>query len=167
MNKAKPLALALEGQPSISFPKPEADMDLSKITMLIEFVGRSNVSELSVKDKDVSVHIVKGVSTGPVVQTGVTEAAQPQAEVKAPKVETQVVKAPVYGVLYLRPKPGEPVFVSAGQHVVEGQTLFIIEAMKVMNKVTAPCSGRVIFAYEGDGHEVDAGFTLGEIAVEV
>ncbi|MFB2603107.1 acetyl-CoA carboxylase biotin carboxyl carrier protein subunit, partial [Rhizobium phaseoli] len=101
-------------------------MDLSKIKTLIDFVGRSNITELTVTEKDVTVRIFR---TSP----GEAAVAKPPREPgstiglvsDAPsRVEetSHAVKAPVFGVLHRAPAPGEPPFVTIGDAVEEGQT---------------------------------------------
>ncbi|MBB3132925.1 acetyl-CoA carboxylase biotin carboxyl carrier protein [Rhizobium pisi] len=139
-------------------------MDLSKIKTLIDFVGRSNITELTVTEKDVTVRIFR-TATG---QEAVAELEQrPRSIVDAPssgEKPSHVVKAPVFGVLHRAPAPGEPPFVAIGDAVEEGQTLFIIEAMKVFNTIAAPLSGCITRLTEIDGGEVETGELLAEIA---
>ncbi|EJT01770.1 acetyl-CoA carboxylase biotin carboxyl carrier protein subunit [Rhizobium sp. CCGE 510] len=141
-------------------------MDLSKIKTLIDFVGRSNITELTVTEKDVTVRIFR---TSP----GEAAASEPSKEPTtnlAPDAPSSVektsypVKAPLFGVLHRAPAPGEPPFVAIGDVVEEGQTLFIIEAMKVFNTITAPRSGRITQLTDIDNGEVETGDLLAEIA---
>ncbi|MBX5182177.1 MULTISPECIES: biotin/lipoyl-containing protein [unclassified Rhizobium] len=143
-------------------------MDLSKIKTLIDFVGRSNITELTVTQKDVTVRIFR-TSPG---AAAVAEPSQKPESATSPvshapsSVEktSHVVKAPVFGVLHRAPAPGEPPFVAIGDVVEEGQTLFIIEAMKVFNTITAPRSGRITQLTDIDNGEVETGDLLAEIA---
>ncbi|API56930.1 acetyl-CoA carboxylase biotin carboxyl carrier protein subunit (plasmid) [Rhizobium leguminosarum] len=145
-------------------------MDLSKIKTLIDFVGRSNITELSVTEKDVTVRIFRmlpgqeaaaetqqeaGSTTNPARDAGADTPSRPE--------KTDAVKAPVFGVLHRTPAPGEPPFVTIGDKVVEGQTLFIIEAMKVFNTIAAPRAGRITHLTEIDDGEVETGDLLAEI----
>lgn len=70
------------------------------------------------------------------------------------------VLAPLYGVVHLRPAPGEPAFVQAGQTVAAGQTLCVVEAMKVFNEVHAPRGATIESVLVESGQEVDAGQAL-------
>ncbi|MGZ2486672.1 acetyl-CoA carboxylase biotin carboxyl carrier protein [Rhizobium pisi] len=139
-------------------------MDLSKIKTLIDFVGRSNITELTVTEKDVTVRIFRTAAG----QEAVADPEQkPRPIADAPsstEKPSHVVKAPVFGVLHRTPAPGEPPFVAIGDEVEEGQTLFIIEAMKVFNQIAAPLSGRITRLTEIDGGEVETGELLAEIA---
>ena len=146
-------------------------MDLSKIKTLIDFVGRSNVSELTVTEKDVTVRIFRtpdqAASTVP-AQVPEKAAAGPAASSRhaspnAP-ASTIAVKAPLFGVLHRAPAPKEEPFVRIGDMVQEGQILFIIEAMKVFNKIVAPRAGRILRLTDVDGSEVETGDVLAEIA---
>ena len=143
-------------------------MDLSKIKTLIDFVGRSNITELTVTEKDVTVRIFRTSPAEPAVaepqrKPESTESVVSDAPSGAEKT-SHAVKAPVFGVLHRTPAPGEPPFVAVGDAVEEGQTLFIIEAMKVFNTITAPWAGRIMRLTEIDGGEVETGDLLAEIA---
>ncbi|WP_087004820.1 acetyl-CoA carboxylase biotin carboxyl carrier protein [Rhizobium sullae] len=147
-------------------------MDLSKIKTLIDFVGRSNINELTVTEKDVTVRIFRTsqgqeAASGPRQKAGSTISLAQDAGFDTPsrpEKASYAVKAPVFGVLHRTPAPGEPPFVAIGDEVEEGQTLFIIEAMKVFNKIAAPRSGRIAHLTEIDDGEVETGDLLAEIA---
>jgi acetyl-CoA carboxylase biotin carboxyl carrier protein len=142
-------------------------MDLLKIRTLIDFVGRSNVTELSVTEKDVTVRIFRNApsvsAATPVAHASANLSGAPVAALEA-KPSTFPVKAPVFGVLHRTPAPGEAPFVTLGDEVEEGQTLFVIEAMKVFNSISAQRAGRIVFLTDIDGGEVETGDLLAEIA---
>ena len=71
-----------------------------------------------------------------------------------------VLKAPLVGIAYLAAEPGAPPYVRVGDTVAEGQTLMIIEAMKVMNQIRAPRGGRIEQVYVGDSEPVEYGTAL-------
>jgi acetyl-CoA carboxylase biotin carboxyl carrier protein len=138
-------------------------MDLSKIKTLIDFVGQSNVSELTVTEKDTTVRIFRTCpSSSGMTSSDAPPAALIPAEISAP--DTASVHAPIFGVLHAAPAPGENAFIRAGDTVEAGQTLFIVEAMKVFNPIVAPRAGRVLSITAIDGSEVEAGDILAEIA---
>ncbi|MFL5012933.1 acetyl-CoA carboxylase biotin carboxyl carrier protein [Rhizobium sp.] len=145
-------------------------MDLLKIKTLIDFVGRSNITELTVTEKDVTVRIFRTspgqeAAAEPEQEGSTTSLAQNAgADTPSKPEKTHAVKAPVFGVLHRTPAPGEPPFVAIGEEVEEGQTLFIIEAMKVFNTISAPRSGRITHLTEIDDGEVETGDLLAEIA---
>jgi acetyl-CoA carboxylase biotin carboxyl carrier protein len=82
----------------------------------------------------------------------------PQDEASTP------VLAPIFGVLHAAPAPGENAFVKLGDMIEAGQTIYIIEAMKVFNTIAAPRAGRIVHLTAIDGGEVEAGDLLAEIA---
>lgn len=141
-------------------------MDLSKIKTLIDFVGRSNVTELTVTRKNVTVRISRSANDGVAATVDGGPERSSGTDLKAsesPSLAT-AVRAPIFGVLHRASAPGQPPFVEAGDSVEKGDTLFIVEAMKVFNKITAPCAGRITFLTDIDGGEVDANDLLAEIA---
>jgi acetyl-CoA carboxylase biotin carboxyl carrier protein len=141
-------------------------MDLLKIKTLIDFVGRSNVTELAVTEKDVTVRIFRSDRPGsePASDSGHSQALGPSDAGVATPAAVFPVTAPVSGVLHRSPAPGQAPFVRLGDPVEEGQTLFVIEAMKVFNAIAAPCSGRIARLTDIDGGEVETGDVLAEIA---
>lgn len=134
-------------------------MDLRKIKTLIDLVQESGIAELEVKEGEESVRISRH-STGPMPQYFAAPQTLPAAAPAAlsapaaattaaavaekPKAESRhVVKAPMVGTLYRCPSPGAKPFVEVGQTVKAGQTLCIIEAMKMLNQIEADKSGVV------------------------
>ncbi|MGF9566052.1 biotin/lipoyl-containing protein [Neorhizobium sp. JUb45] len=139
-------------------------MDLSKIETLIEFVGRSNVTELMVSEKDTTVRIFRDrISAAPEKVAASADAIENVALSSETANAANTVAAPIFGVLHVAPAPGDPPFVKVSDEVVEGQTLFIIEAMKVFNKIAAPRAGRITRLTDVNGVEVEAGDMLAEI----
>jgi len=136
-------------------------MDLEKIKTLIDFVGRSNVTELSVTEKETTVRIFRTRNQKTAQSDPVPAAAQ--APVASAVASSSTVTAPIFGILHRSPAPGEQPFVKVGDAVELGQTLFIIEAMKVFNRVTAARPGRIVALTEVDGAEVEVGEMLAEI----
>ncbi|TWS95346.1 acetyl-CoA carboxylase biotin carboxyl carrier protein [Streptococcus sp. sy018] len=117
---------------------------------LKEFTYRNGSDELSFSKNDIKVTAnqvvqpVEEVKSVPAqeVQQPVAETAE-EAVVAIELAEGDVVESPLVGVAYLAPSPDKPTFVSVGDRVTKGQTLLIIEAMKVMNEVPAPYDGVV------------------------
>ncbi|MVA73015.1 biotin/lipoyl-binding protein [Agrobacterium vitis] len=138
-------------------------MDLDKIKTLIDFVGQSRISELSVTENGTTVrishypHAQDAIAIGP--KDSVAETPKPSA---SGGVDT--VSAPVFGIFHRAPNPGANPFVSVGDSVEVGQSLFIVEAMKVFNTITAERAGKVVRLLVEDGQEVDAGQPVLEIA---
>ena len=144
-------------------------MDLTKIETLINFVGRSSITELTVTENGTTVRIFRdgsSASSSSAAEAGGTreQAAQTTNAATGVSHSGTVVDAPIFGVLHVAPAPGDPPFVAVGDQVVEGQTLFIIEAMKVFNKIAAPRAGKITRLTDVNGAEVEVGDMLAEIA---
>ena len=146
-------------------------MDLQKIKTLIEFVGRSRISELVVSQDGTTVRISNSISRQAAAagNSGVARQQPVRPSVVTDVVEAegdkagQTVVAPVFGLLHRSPSPGAPPFVEVGDVVEAGQSLCIIEAMKVFNTVSAQKAGAMLRILAGDGQEVEAGQPLMEI----
>lgn len=147
-------------------------MDLRKLKTLIDLVSESNVSELEITEAEGKVRIVK--SGGAVVQQFVAApmAAAP-APVAAPVVELpapaaaapaapsgHVVKSPMVGTFYRAASPGAKAFVEVGSQVKEGDTICIIEAMKILNEIEADKTGTVTRILGENGQAVEYGQPL-------
>ena len=130
-------------------------MDLRKLKTLIDLVSDSNVSELEITEAEGKVRIVKsmGVAAPVVVQQAPLAAAPaPVAVAAAPAAEApaapaapagHAVKSPMVGTFYRSSSPGAAPFVQIGSVVKEGDTLCIIEAMKILNEIESDKSGTV------------------------
>lgn len=151
-------------------------MDLRKLKKLIDLVEESGISELEITEGEEKVKIVKGGGGGapatalvsalhPVSRT--PEAAAPVAAPSPtpaapdePKQEGHVLKSPMVGTFYRSPSPDAKAFVEVGQTVKEGQTICIIEAMKLMNEIEADASGVVKAILVENGQPVEYGQPL-------
>ncbi|AVS84008.1 acetyl-CoA carboxylase biotin carboxyl carrier protein [Paracidovorax avenae] len=146
-------------------------MDLRKLKTLIDLVSESNVSELEITEAEGKVRIVK--SGGAVVQQFVAAPAQaaapapaaaapaPVAELPAPPAPTgHIVKSPMVGTFYRASSPGAKAFVEVGSQVKEGDTICIIEAMKILNEIEADKSGTVTRILGENGQAVEYGQPL-------
>lgn len=146
-------------------------MDLRKLKKLIDLVQESGISELEVTEGEEKVRIVKNASTPqnatymmsapqqmhphvPAVSAPVTEATAGPA---AQEHDGKVVKAPMVGTFYRAGSPGAPSFVEVGQSVKEGDTLCIIEAMKLMNEIESDASGVIKAVLVENGQPVEFG----------
>ena len=145
-------------------------MDLRKLKTLIDLVSESNVSELEITEAEGKVRIVK--SEGKVLQQYVAApvaapvapapAAAPTPELPAPvAAETgHVVKSPMVGTFYRSSSPGAKPFVELGSEVKEGETICIIEAMKILNEIEADKSGKITRILGENGQAVEYGQPL-------
>ena len=132
---------------------------------LMDALASKKLGEVAIELEGVKIKI-KAAAPAPIIAAAPSAAAAPAASAAsaaATAAETETapaddlpagtqVKSPLVGTFYSSPSPDEPPFVLVGQEVREGDTLCIIEAMKVMNEIKAPCSGKVvrIMAQPGD-----------------
>ncbi len=140
-------------------------MDIRKIKKLIELVEESGINELEISEGEESVRISRGAVqvaaplaaplAAPVAAP--VAAAAPVAEAVAPVVSGHIVRSPMVGTFYASASPDSPVFVEVGQHVNAGDTLCILEAMKMMNQIEADKSGVIkeVLAQNEDAIEFD------------
>ena len=146
-------------------------MDLRKLKTLIDLVSESNISELEITEAEGKVRIVKGGVAAPVqyVQSvGPTPAPAPTtggpatpAPAPVPEAPTgHAVKSPMVGTFYRAASPGAPAFVEVGAQVKEGDTICIIEAMKILNEIEADKSGTITQILGENGQAVEYGQTL-------
>lgn len=150
-------------------------MDLRKLKTLIDLVAESGIAELEVTEENDKVRIVNKVQTvavaAPVAAPVVAAAPAPVAATPAPaaapapaaeeaKVEGTPVTSPMVGTFYRAPSPGAAPFVNVGDKVTAGQTLCIIEAMKLLNEIEAETSGTVKEICVENGQPVEFGQTL-------
>ncbi|WP_312536234.1 acetyl-CoA carboxylase biotin carboxyl carrier protein [Acinetobacter variabilis] len=114
-------------------------MDIRKIKKLIDLMIESDLQAIEVKEGDQSIALTR---RNPVVAAAVPAMPAPAADVPTAKSPRGAVeKSPMVGVFYAAPSPGEAPFVKIGQTVSAGETLGIIEAMKIMNPIEATQSG--------------------------
>ena len=144
-------------------------MDLRKLKKLIDLVQESGISELEVTEGEEKVRIVKHVinnqtylvSGHPPPPTPPAAAPEPQRQAEvAPVEEGHTVKAPMVGTFYRSSAPGAAAFVEVGQVVKEGDTLCIIEAMKLMNEIESDHSGVIKAILVDSGQPVEYGQPL-------
>ncbi|MCW8834334.1 MAG: acetyl-CoA carboxylase biotin carboxyl carrier protein [Colwellia sp.] len=142
-------------------------MDIRKIKKLIELVEESGINELEISEGEESVRISRGgpAVAAPIIQAApvaapapVAVSAAPAAEASAPAaISGHVVRSPMVGTFYASASPDAPAFAEVGQHVNAGDTLCIVEAMKMMNQIEADKSGVIkeILAQNEDAIEFD------------
>ena len=145
-------------------------MDLRKLKKLIDLVQESGIAELEITEGEEKVKIVKGgvvaaaapapVMMAPAPAQHPAATGAPAAEAAPAAPEGHVVKAPMVGTFYRSPSPDAKVFVEVGQAVKEGDTICIIEAMKLMNEIEADASGTVKAILVENGQPVEYGQPL-------
>ncbi len=150
-------------------------MDLRKLKTLIDLVSDSNVSELEITEAEGKVRIVKGGGAGMQAYAAPAPHAAPAAPAQAaleapaaaiaapPTVAEHVVKSPMVGTFYLSASPGAKPFVEVGDSIKAGETICIIEAMKILNEIEADKSGTVSRILCDNGQAVEYGQPLFEI----
>lgn len=139
-------------------------MNISEIKDLLAQFDASTLREFSYKNNGEELNLSKNqtssVTAAPVAAPAAVETpATPVEEASAPAqaAEGEVVESPLVGVAYLSPSPEKPAFVSVGDTVKKGQTLLIVEAMKVMNEVPAPKDGVITEILVANEEVVDYG----------
>lgn len=130
------------------------NIDTALVRELAELLNETGLTEIEVEDDDRKIRVSRGAvaSAAPVYAAApAPAAAAPAAAAPAPAEPAapagpdlkNAVKSPMVGTCYLAPEPGAAPFVTVGQAVKEGDTLLIVEAMKVMNPITAPRAGTI------------------------
>jgi acetyl-CoA carboxylase biotin carboxyl carrier protein len=149
-------------------------MDLRKLKTLIDLVAESDIAELEVTEGESKVRIVKSSAMPqnqmmmmqpqgiPQYHAAPAPAAAPVAAAPAVAAEPtgHIVKSPMVGTFYRSSAPGSPAFVEVGSVVKEGETLCIIEAMKLLNEIDADKSGTITQILVENGQPVEFGQPL-------
>ena len=150
-------------------------MDLRKLKTLIDLVAESDIAELEVTEGESKVRIVKSgaapqnqvvmmPSSAPqytaAAPAAAPAAAAPAPAAAAPEIQGHVVKSPMVGTFYRSSAPGAPAFVEVGASVKEGDTLCIIEAMKLLNEIDADTTGVIKEILVENGQPVEFGQPL-------
>ena len=145
-------------------------MDLRKLKKLIDLVQESGIAELEITEGEEKVKIVKAgahataaglAAPPPPVATAAPPAPAAQGTPHAlPQPQGHVIKAPIVGTFYRAPAPSANPFVEVGQTVKEGQTVCIIEAMKLMNEIEADAAGVIKAVLVENGQPVEYGQPL-------
>jgi len=141
------------------------NIDSKLVRELAELLGETGLSEIEVEDGDRKIRVARMISAAPVasvaVPVGVAPLAAPAAAAPATPATpaapslANAVKSPMVGTTYLSPEPGAAPFISIGSAVKIGDPLLIIEAMKVMNPITAERAGKVAAILVEDGQPVE------------
>jgi acetyl-CoA carboxylase biotin carboxyl carrier protein len=145
-------------------------MDIRKVKKLIELLEESGISEIEISEGEESVRISRYPKPGTVTMAQAPAAAPPAASppaataLAAPEIAApargQQVTAPMVGTFYSGPAPGAKPFVDIGSEVKPGDTLCVIEAMKMMNQIESEFAGRVVSVLVENGSPVEFGQPL-------
>ena len=145
-------------------------MDIRKVKKLMELLEQSGMAEIEIKEGEESVKISR-YGNAPLMTPAISQ--QPAAMVTPSQVEStttaankgaeasgNLISSPMVGTYYSAPSPSAKPFVTVGQHVNKGDTIGIIEAMKIMNQIEADHSGTVVEILVKDGEAVEFGQAL-------
>lgn len=151
-------------------------MDLKELQNFIRFVAKSGAQEVSLETDDFKITVKTGpdgvvyaqapvvaaapVAVAPVAAAPVTAPAAPAAAAAEDTSKYVTVTAPMIGTFYRKPSPDKPVFVNVGDTVKAGQTVCIIEAMKLFNEIECEVSGTVVKVLADDMKPVEYGQPL-------
>ncbi len=138
-------------------------MDFKEIKELIRVFDKSELNKLKVKDGDFEISMQTGFESGTVVSAAPVAAPAPVTPIAAPTAEAapacailgETINSPMVGTYYASPSPESPAFVKAGDTVKKGQTLCILEAMKIMNEVEAEFDCKIVNVLVQDGNPVE------------
>lgn len=153
-----------------------ASPEIQQIEQLLRFMSEHNLEEFEYSRGDLRIRLKKPSASAPVFQRsmgvpeiivpGATErqAPAPQSAPAAPEArateDLHLVKSPIVGTYYEAPSPGAEAFVKIGEHIESGQTLCIVEAMKLMNEIESDESGELIRIFAENGQPVEYGQPL-------
>ena len=149
----------------MSTKKPAVDQAL--IRDLATILNETDLTEIEVEQDDLRIRVSRnGTPVAPQAYAPPAPAPAPAAAPVAaepaakPASSGNAVPSPMVGTTYMAPSPGARAFIEVGQSVTEGQTLLIIEAMKTMNQIPSPRSGKIVEILVSDGQPVEYGEPL-------
>ena len=144
-------------------------MDIRKVKKLMELLEQSGMAEIEIKEGEESVKISRFgnaplmtpiVSQQPAAMVTPSQVESTTAANKGTKVNDDLISSPMVGTYYSAPSPSAKPFVTVDQHVNKGDTVAIIEAMKIMNQIETDHSGTVVEILVKDGEAVEFGQAL-------
>ncbi|AOX01689.1 acetyl-CoA carboxylase, biotin carboxyl carrier protein [Moorena producens PAL-8-15-08-1] len=153
-------------------------LDINQLRDLLAAIAQTDITELTLKSDDFELTVRKGVSIPPTsdsgghstpypgatgsVQVAPTPVPKPEPPVPPPGVDQkwEEIKSPMVGTFYRAPAPDEDPFVEVGERISAGQTVCIIEAMKLMNEIEAEVTGQVMEILVKNGEPIEYGQAL-------
>ena len=144
-------------------------IDKGLIRDLADILNETDLTEIEVEQDDLRIRVSRAsnmqyvqapVAAAPAVAAAAAPAAPAASAAPAARDNANAVTAPMVGTVYLAPAPGSAQFIEVGASVKEGQTLLIIEAMKTMNQIPAPRSGKIVEILVTDAQPVEFGEPL-------
>ena len=133
------------------------------VEALADILDQAGLSELEYETEAVAIRLSRVNNTAPAVAAAPAATASATAEPAAPANPADhqgAVTSPMVGTVYTAPEPGAAEFVTEGDMVKAGQTLFIVEAMKVMNPITAPAAGKITKIFVQNAQPIEFGEAL-------
>lgn len=136
-------------------------IDVKLVRELAEMLDTTDLSEIEVQDGERRIRVARTLTAAPTAfhvappAATMSAPAAAAAEVPAAAAPNNAIKSPMVGTAYLAPEPGAASFVAVGSQVKAGDTLLIVEAMKVMNPITAPAAGTVKALLVENGQPVE------------
>ena len=146
-------------------------MDIRKVKKLMELLDQSGMAEIEIKEGEESVKIsrfgnaplmtpiISQQPVSPIVTPGKVESTTTATD-KGSEASGNLISSPMVGTYYSAPSPSAKPFITVGEHVNKGDTVGIIEAMKIMNQIEADLSGTVVEILVKDGEAVEFGQAL-------
>ena len=165
-------------EPSTTDPEPDDSMNVDAIKQILDLVREHELTEFELEQGGVKLRVKKQGAAPPAPAAAAPQmaplpvpalaplAAVPAVVAAAPAapadelLELSVVTSPIVGTFYRSPDPSSPSFVEVGQRVKKGQTLCIIEAMKLMNEIESEYEGEIVKVYVENGQPVQYGERL-------
>src|SRR3989454_4561946 len=152
-------------------PKRAATPELEQIEQILRTMSEYNLEEFEYSRGDLRIRVKKpsqgmvlaaprALAAPEIIVAGSSASAAPAAPEPRPTEDLHLVKSPIVGTFYGSPSPGAEPFVKIGGHVDTGQTLCIVEAMKLMNEIESDVSGEVLRVFADNGQPVEYGQPL-------
>ena len=149
-------------------PDPKADtkpgIDAGAVRELAQLLRETGLTEIEIEHNGARIRVSRGGGPAASAPAAAAPASSGPSGPSFSGPPAGAVPSPMVGTVFLAPEPGKPAFIAVGKNVKEGDTLFIIEAMKTMNAITAPKGGTVMEINVADATPVEFGQTLCVIA---
>jgi acetyl-CoA carboxylase biotin carboxyl carrier protein len=141
--------------------KNDLTVDGDLVRALAALLEETGLSEIEYAVGEKRIRVARSFAATSIAAASLAETLPKPPAAASPSIApADAVKAPMVGIVHVSPQPGAPPFVQAGDAVREGQTLFIVEAMKVMNQIAAPRAGRIAQILVANGAPVEYGQVL-------
>lgn len=164
--------MSSKGKKPEAKPAAKPGVDAAAVRELAKLLKETGLTEIEIEHNGARIRVSRSGGVAAMAPAPASAAPAPDAAAPAPTATQPAssgppagaVPSPMVGTVYVAPEPGKPAFISVGKTVKAGDTLFIVEAMKTMNAITAPKGGTVKEINVTDGTPVEFGQTLCVIA---